>query len=272
MGQSRTSIRVIRADLHIHTALSPCGADEMTPPAIAATALAKGLDMIAVSDHNTAGNVGATQEAARAAGGRLEVLAGMEITSIEEVHVLGLFPDLEAAEEVAARIRAYLPTADAGYYEFFGEQPVLAADGRLVGSETACLALATPLDLTESVELVHSVGGLAIAAHVDRKSFSVFSQLGFFPEDAGFDGVELSRHLRPGFPRVEEFEALGLPITSSSDSHFPEEIGTAATELRVEEPTFAELALAFAGTEGRAVGSWRPGGNVSGREPGGAHA
>jgi PHP family Zn ribbon phosphoesterase len=148
----------------------------------------------------------------------------------------------------------------------------LAADGRLVGSETACLALATPLDLTESVELVHSVGGLAIAAHVDRKSFSVFSQLGFFPKDARFDGVELSRHLRPGFPRVEELEALGLPITSSSDSHFPEEIGTVATELLVEEPTFAELALAFAGADGRAVGSWRLGGSVSGREAGEAHA
>jgi hypothetical protein len=132
--------------------------------------------------------------------------------------------------------------------------------------------LATPFDLTESVELVHSVGGLAIAAHVDRKSFSVFSQLGFFPKDAGFDGVEVSRHLRPGLPRVEEFEALGLPIVSSSDSHFPEEIGTAATGLLVEEPTFAELALAFAGAEGRAVASWRLDDDASG--PGGdqAHA
>jgi len=261
----RPSLRSIRADLHVHTALSPCGSDEMTPPAIVAAALAKGLDMIAVCDHNTASNVGATQEAARAAGGRLAVLAGMEITSVEEVHVLGLFPDLAAAEEVAAKIRAHLPAADPDYYAFFGEQPVLAADGRPTGAETACLALATPLDLTESVALVHSVGGLAIAAHVDRKSFSVFSQLGFFPRDAGFDGVEVSSHLRPDSPRLEEFKNLGLPMTSSSDSHFLEEIGTAATELWVQDATFFELALALAGSEGRRIdGGGTAGGSATG--------
>ena len=262
----RPSLRSIRADLHVHTALSPCGSDEMTPPAIVAAALAKGLDMIAVCDHNTAGNVGATQQAAQVAGGRLAVLAGMEITSVEEVHVLGLFPDLAAAEEVAAKIRAHLPAADPDYYAFFGEQPVLAADGHATGVETACLALATPLDLTESVELVHSVGGLAIAAHVDRKSFSVFSQLGFFPQDAGFDGVEVSRHVRSDSPLLEEFAGLGLPMTSSSDSHFLEEIGTAATELWVKDATFSELALALAGSEGRNVqGTTAEGGS-------GAHA
>lgn len=210
--------------------------------------------MIAVCDHNTAGNVGATQEAAQAAGGGLAVLAGMEITSVEEVHVLGLFPDLAAAEQVAARISTYLPAADSGYYAFFGEQSVLAADGRPIGTETACLALATPLDLTQTVELVHSFGGLAIAAHVDRTSFSVFSQLGFFPRDAGFDGVELSRHVRPDYPRLEELNDLGLPMTSSSDSHFLEEIGATATELLVEEATFAEFALALAGSKGRRLG------------------
>jgi len=88
---------------------------------------------------------------------------------------------------------------------------------------------------------------------VDRKAFSVFSQLGFFPPDAGFDGIEVSRHLRPDSPRWDEFNALGLPVTSSSDGHFLEEIGGAATELLVAEPTFAELALALAGARERGV-------------------
>lgn len=242
-----------RADLHIHTALSPCASDEMTPPAIVATAMELGLDMIAVSDHNTAGNVAAVRRAAETAGGRLAVLAGMEITSVEEVHVLGLFPDVEAAEKVAAHLRALLPEADPGYYSFFGEQPLLSADGLEIGTETAALAYATPLDLNETVALVHGAGGLAIAAHVDRKAFSVFSQLGFFPPDAGFDGIEVSRHLRPDSPRWEEFNALRLPVTSSSDGHFLEEIGGAATELLIAEPTFAELALALAGALERSV-------------------
>lgn len=246
-------LKPYRADLHVHTALSPCGADEMTPPAIVATALEVGLDMIAISDHNTAGNVAAVQQAAHAAGGRLTVLAGMEITSLEEVHVLGLFPDVQAAETVAARVRALLPGADPGYYSFFGRQPLLDADGFEIGAETAALAYATPLDLSETVALVHDAGGVAIAAHVDRKAFSVFSQLGFFPPDAGFDGIEVSRHLKADSPRWEEFTALGLPITSSSDGHFLEEIGGAATDLLMAEPTFAELVLALAGAGDRSV-------------------
>lgn len=245
--------RLFRADLHIHTALSPCASDEMTPPAIVAAAMEAGLDMIAVSDHNTAGNVAAVQQAAEAAGGCLKVLPGIEITSLEEVHVLSLFPDLPAAESVAARLRALLPPADEDYYAFFGEQPLLAADGCTVDMETAALAAATPLDLNETVALVHGAGGLAIAAHVDRKAFSVFSQLGFFPSDAGLDGVEVSRHIGSGSPRLEEFAALGLPVTGSSDAHFLEEIGTAATDLRLAEPTFAELVLAVMATGDRSV-------------------
>jgi predicted metal-dependent phosphoesterase TrpH len=246
-------LKQYRADLHIHTALSPCASEEMTPPAIVQAALGAGLDMIAVTDHNAAGNIAAVQRAADAAGGSLTVLPGMEITSVEEVHVLGLFPDLRAAESVAGLLRTLLPPADADYYVFFGEQPLLAADGREVGAETAALSAAAPLDLTETVELIHSFGGVAVAAHVDRRAFSVFSQLGFFPKDAGFDGVEVSRHLGSGSPRMREFAALGLPVTSSSDSHFLAEIGTAGTDLRIAEPTFAELALALAGADDRSV-------------------
>lgn len=246
-------IKTYRADLHIHTALSPCASDEMTPPAIVAAALEAGLDMIAVSDHNSTGNVAAVQRAAEAAGGALAVIAGMEITSVEEAHVVGLFPDLAAAESASAQLRAQLPQADANYYSFFGEQQLLDAGGEVVGSETCSLAYATSLDLEETVRLIHEAGGLAIAAHVDRKAFSVFSQLGFFPAGAGFDGVEVSRHVKSGDARLEEFARLGLPLTGSSDGHFLEEIGMASTELRLAEPTFPELALAFAGAQDRSV-------------------
>ena len=105
----------------------------MTPPAIVAAATKAGLDVIAISDHNTAGNVAAVQEAAKAAGNGLTVLPGMEITSAEEAHVLGVFPDLEAAEGAAAELRTLLPQADPDYYAFFGEQPLLAATGHASG-------------------------------------------------------------------------------------------------------------------------------------------
>ena len=246
-------LRSLRADLHIHTALSPCASEQMTPPAIVRAALVKGVEVIAICDHNAAGNVGAVQRAAETAGGELAVFPGMEIMSEEEVHVVGLFPDLPTAESVAKRLRALLPEADPGYYAFFGDQPLLAADGREVGRETATLAAAVPLDLNDTVKLVHDHGGLAIAAHVDRKSFSVYSQLGFFPRDAGFDAIEVSRHTDAASPRMEEFSSLGLPVVGSSDGHFLEELGTGATIIRVLEPTFAELSLAFAGIDGRSV-------------------
>jgi 3',5'-nucleoside bisphosphate phosphatase len=251
--EHQRALRAFRADLHIHTALSPCASEEMTPPAIVSAAMGAGLDMIAVSDHNSAGNIAAVQQAAAAAGGALTVIPGMEITSVEEVHVLGLFPDAPAAERVAATLRSLLPTADEQYYAFFGEQPLLAEDGRQLGSETAALATAAPLDLNDTVQLIHQAGGLAIAAHVDRHAFSVFSQLGFFPEDAGFDGVEVSRRLAEGSPLLDQFAALGLPVTRSSDSHFLEEIGTGHTDLRLAVPEFSEVALALAGAQGRSV-------------------
>jgi hypothetical protein len=246
-------LRSYRADLHVHTALSPCASDEMTPPAIVAAAAKARLDVIAISDHNTAGNVAAVQEAAKAAGNGLTVLPGMEITSAEEAHVLGVFPDLEAAEDAAAELRALLPQADLDYYARFGEQPLLAAAGHQVGAETAALAGASPMDLTSTVRFIHRLGGLAIAAHVDRKAFSVYSQLGFFPQEAGFDGVEVSRRVPGGSALLREYSTLGLPLIGGSDSHFLDEIGMGAAELRLAEPRFSELALAFAGAEGRSV-------------------
>lgn len=266
-GRGSARLRLFRADLHIHTALSPCGSDEMTPAAIVAAAMARGLDMIGVCDHNTAGNVKAVQEAGEAAGGGLTVIAGVELTSMEEVHVVGLFPDAGRAEAVAAHVRELLPRADAGYYSFFGEQPVLAADGSRVGAETAALALATTLDLNEAVALIHEEGGLAVAAHIDRKSFGVFSQLGFFPTDAGFDALEISRWLPADSRRIAEFSALGLPLVGSSDAHYLEEIGGGHTDLLLEEPTFAELARALVGEGGRSAVRVGPFG--AGREAGG---
>jgi PHP family Zn ribbon phosphoesterase len=246
-------LRSFRADLHIHTALSPCASEEMTPPAIVETALAAGLDVIAVSDHNAAGNVEAVQRAAEAAGGGLTVLPGMEIASVEEVHVLGLFPDLAAAETVAARVRTLLPMAHTDYFAFYGEQTLLAADGHTVGAETAALAGSTTLDLNETVRLIHSVGGLAVAAHIDRRAFGLLSQLGYFTEDAGFDAVEVSRHIGADSPRMDEFRGFGLPLIGSSDGHYLNEIGACRTVLTVVEPTFNEVHLAFAGAEGRGV-------------------
>ncbi len=229
----------------------------MTPPAIVAAALEAGLDMIAICDHNTAGNAAAVQEAAAlwaAAGGdSLVVLAGMEVTSAEEVHVVGLFPDAAAAERAATEVRAVLPPADEGYYGFFGPQEILDCQGDSTGSEAKALALASTFDLSDTVALIKRHGGLAVAAHIDRRGYGLLSQLGWFPEDAGFDGVEISRHTLDDSPRMEQFRSFGVPLTGSSDAHYPHEIGAGRTVIMAEEPALAELVRAFAGEGGRSV-------------------
>jgi len=223
----------------------------MTPPAIVARALAEGLGMIAVCDHNSAANAAAVQEAA---GTRLAVLAGMEISTAEECHVVALFPDAAAAQAAGAEVGATLGLVDEGYEAFFGEQRVLAADGRERARETLALATATSLTVEAAVRLVHDHGGLAVAAHVDRRSFGVIGQLGLFPTDAGFDAVELSRHVVPGSADEAELAIHGLPVVHSSDAHYQGDIGVVRTVLHCEHPTFSELVLAFAGARGRSVG------------------
>ena len=238
-----------RADLHIHTALSPCSTAEMTPPAIVRAARLKGLRMIAICDHNATGNVAAVQEAA---GRDLTVIAGMEITTAEEVHVIGLFPDVESACEAGDAVKATLPEVDPTRRKL-GEQLLMNAGGDIVGEETKMLAAASQLDLRQAVDLIKGHNGLAIPAHVDRPSFGVIGQLGFVPTDVRFDAIELSAAGTVG--KQAELASLGLPILVSSDSHFLSEVGEGATRFEMEEPTFDELVSALRGIGGRSCGN-----------------
>lgn len=236
-----------RADLHLHTALSPCGEDDMTPQAIVVQACTVGLDIIAICDHNTAGNAAAVQ---KAAGDALTVIAGIEITTVEEVHVVGLFPDAATALRVSSAVLATLPHATQEDAQRFGEQWFMQADDHIRACETRLLAAASTFDLSDAVALIKRHDGLAIAAHIDRPSFSIISQLGFLPDDAHFDALELSAAaVRAG--RVKEFTRYGRPLLASSDSHFPDDIGLCHTVFTMRAPTFQELALAFAGIEHR---------------------
>jgi 3',5'-nucleoside bisphosphate phosphatase len=241
------------ADMHIHTALSPCAERDMSPPAIAREARRKGLGVIAVCDHNTCGNAAAV---GRAAAGDPLVIPGMEITTVEEVHVLGLFPDAGAAQAAAAAVRDGLPpwkafTAwGAPDMERRPAQELMDADGAVTGIEERMLASASGLDLTQAISLIREHGGLAIAAHVDRRSFSVFGQLGFLPPDARFDALEISA-AGAARGRAAAFTCHGIPLVSSSDSHFLSDIGAGCTLLEVEEPCFAEIARALCGAGGR---------------------
>ncbi len=243
-------LRRLRADLHIHTCLSPCGELTMSPRAVVDRARAAGLDIIAVTDHNTTENAAAVIRAAR--GTALAVLPGMELTTAEEVHLLGLFDPGADLVPFQAEVYRNLPDIPARN-KFVQDQVIVDAADYVTGFCPRCLFGATRFSVRESVDLIHGHGGLAVACHVDRESFGIVSQLGFIPPGLGLEAVEVS----PRLTVAEAREAFGpfdpLPVVRFSDAHRPEEIGRAVTDFLVAAPTLDEIRKALAGEAGRRV-------------------
>lgn len=241
--------RYLLADLHVHTVLSPCAEVEMIPPLIVRRARELGLEMIAVTDHNAAHNAAAVIEAA--AGSGLTVLPGMEVTSREEVHLVCLFDRLDQVLAWQSQVLAALPDRE-NDEDTFGVQFVVDATGDYLGTEKQLLAAATAYPAEEITARVRALGGIVLAAHVDRPSFSLFVNLGFVPDGLEIAGMELSRNadvpsLAQRYPQVGDY---GLII--SGDAHRLEEM-TARTMLKVKAASVGEVALALAGLDGRRV-------------------
>lgn len=210
-------------DLHIHSCLSPCAADDCTPASIAGFARLCGIDLIAVTDHNSACNLPAAAAACAAYGVRL--LPGIEVNTREEIHLLTYFSTVEAALEMSARLYEALPAYpyDAAVW---GRQLVVDVDDRVLREERKLLTGAVDMGLEEVAALCVRLGGLAVPAHIDRDSYSLLSVLGFAPEEPVFPVLEVARP-------EHTLEALlaagrvprGREILTSSDAHALSEIG-----------------------------------------------
>jgi predicted metal-dependent phosphoesterase TrpH len=235
-------VRVLRADLHIHSCLSPCAELEMTPSAIVSQARERGLDLIAICDHNSTENVRAVSCCAEETD--LAVIGGIEMTTREEVHMVGLFPDQHALDLVQEVVYEKLDGDNSP--EFFGEQLVVDEHDQVIRHNSKLLIGATALSLEETVALIHRVAGIAIAAHIDRPSFSLISQIGFVPPELALDAVEVCSGELPPL-------AKRLPVVRSSDAHRLAEIGSRSTPLLVQEGTLPELRLAFRYAQGRRI-------------------
>lgn len=198
-------------DLHIHSCLSPCADDDMTPANICGMAHIKGLDAIAVTDHNTARNLPYVKEAADYY--KLILLPGMEVTTREEVHLLGYFPTVEAAVEAGEVFSSHLPPMP-NDPKFFGNQHIVNTDDEVVGEETRMLIGATDLDLAECTRIIRERGGVAVPAHINRGSNGMLMNLGMMPEEPEFPVVEVS----PNHP-IREGVLTGRTVLHSSDAH-----------------------------------------------------
>ncbi|MFW6182140.1 MAG: PHP domain-containing protein, partial [Spirochaetota bacterium] len=176
-----------RVDLHLHTCLSPCADAAMIPPVIVARAREHGLGVIGVCDHNSGENARSVREAA---GGDPAVLCGMEVTTREEVHLLALFGDPDALDSLQELVYRHLEGRNRP--DLFGEQYRVDPDGHVLGINSRLLIGASDLSIDRVVREVHRLGGLAVACHLDRPSFSVISQLGTIPPGAAFDALEIT--------------------------------------------------------------------------------
>jgi hypothetical protein len=235
------------ADLHLHTALSPCAERSMTPDVIIARAQELRLDILAVTDHNSAENAGAVIEAAE--GTEITVLPGMEVQTREEAHILCLFDRLAQALAWQEIVYTHLPNLK-NKEEAFGPQWVVDATGEILAVNDRLLLVAADLSVEQVIGQVKALGGLCIPSHVDRPAYSIISQLGFIPPDLELLGVEISRLTNPAAARQRFPQLKGLGIVANSDAHDPAGM-MARNTFKIVSPTTDELALALAHREGR---------------------
>lgn len=227
---------MISYDFHIHSALSPCGDNEMTPCNIVNMCQLMEIDTIAVSDHNTIGNVEAVTAAAERVG--ITVIPGMEVETAEEIHVLTLFPDLAAAKQIAAIVYDALPNID-NREDIFGQQMYFDDEDHILGYEKKLLISPTSLSINKLFDAVLSVDGIAIPAHVDRHSYSILTNLGFIPPELPVSCIELSRTTEDVLSYLAARpELAGYVVLQNSDAHRLESLVLPPAQLPCNVETF----------------------------------
>lgn len=225
-------------DLHIHSCLSPCAEDDMTPSNIAAMAALKGLDIIAIADHCSARNCPALFEVAK----QYDIIpiAAMEVSTHEEIHCLCLMPTLESALELDGIVYSHLP-AIVDKKGIFGRQLIVDKDENIIGDVAHLLWNATSIGIDELHDTVRSLGGMLIPAHIDRKSASIISQLGFIPPDSEFTCAEV-KDLSKLAEIVKTKKMLEkMNIITNSDAHSLGEINEAVNFINVKSRRIEDI-------------------------------
>ncbi len=202
-------------DLHIHSCLSPCADNDCTPNNLAGMGVLAGLEIMALTDHNTCKNCPAFFDAARRHG--IVPVAGMELTTAEDIHVICLFPTLEAAMEfdLAVGKRRILVK---NRPDIFGEQLILDSDDKIIGTDEFLLSNATDISVSECFAFTRSHGGICYPAHIDRESNGIVSVLGTVPHDLPITCVEFHDEAK-----IDEYRSILPPdcrTVVGSDAHF----------------------------------------------------
>ncbi|MDR1619756.1 MAG: PHP domain-containing protein [Clostridiales bacterium] len=226
----------LAADLHIHSCLSPCCDDDMTPNNLVNMAYVKRLEAIALTDHNTAKNLPAAKAVADARG--LVFLPGIEVETREEVHVLTYFETVEQAMDFGEYIYKHLPDIE-NMPDFFGAQFALDENDAPIYEEKRMLLQAVTLSIEEVAAACRARGGVPVPAHINRASNSLLYNLGFIPPDLDFASVEVYKH-----SPIEGVDLSPYHVIYNSDAHRLQSISEAENHVFVREKSAAGI-LAF---------------------------
>ncbi len=233
-----------KADLHIHTCLSYCAELEMTPRNIVNESEKRGLNIIGICDHNSCENVVSVKKSAQ--NKNLNIIGGIEITSKEEVHVLGLFDNENSLCSMQQIV--YDNLIDTDDEKIFNEQIVVNEIDEVLEFNKKLLIGATKLSVEKIVDHIHKLGGIAIASHVDRERFGIISQLGFIPDGLVLDALEVTNK-----ENSPDLYSYSLPIVTFSDAHSLKEIGKNHTKFYMEGISFEEIKKSLLGEDGRRI-------------------
>jgi len=244
------SLNIYKADLHIHTVLSPCGSLEMSPVNIVHEATRKGIDIIGITDHNATHHASLIRRLAADSG--IFVMMGAEVTSTEEVHCLAYFD----ADEILVQFQQFIDEhiqKVPNNPEKFGHQLIVDENENILSQVDWLLINATNLSIDEIEIKVHELGGIFIPAHIDRSAFSLISQLGFVPPELKADAFEISKYAKVQdmlnkFPYLKD-----KAFVKGSDAHFLRDIGNPYTEIKIQSPNFEEIRKAIFGLDGRMI-------------------
>lgn len=219
-------------DFHTHSCLSPCGDKDMTPYNLVNMSKLLGLDIIALTDHNTCRNCESAIKVGKEIG--LTIIPGMELCTAEEVHVVCLFPDCESAMRFSDYIHTTMPPVK-NRPDIFGEQLIMDERDNIIGTEEILLTLASSVSISNVCNIVGSYGGVCYPAHIDRSSYSVLSNLGMITEDMGFSAVEMTADadremLLRNHPILES-----ATVFVDSDAHYLENLKDAENKINLPE-------------------------------------
>jgi PHP family Zn ribbon phosphoesterase len=243
-------VRWFKADLHIHSVLSPCGGLEMGPNAVMSAAREKNIDIIAITDHNTTGNLQAYSRAA--ADFKITFIPGIEVQTIEEIHTIILFPSLDEAEAFSQELYTTLLPVE-NDPDYFGDQVLVDADDNITGYETKALINSSRWTFEELMLKAECFNAFAFPAHVDAESYSIIGQLGFLPQMEEMVALGITagcdvNALQQKFPYIGDYFLL-----RNSDAHYLNEIGSGFTEFFLNEPSLDEIVLACTAPENRKI-------------------